>query len=64
LSIQKTMEEQDGNSKNRHSRSSAHLLLIIAAIIVLSIAAFLILRPNPTGTAPKSNPATAPSSSP
>jgi hypothetical protein len=54
------MEPQDPNAPKTHSRSSFHLLLVIFAIIVLSIAAFLILRPNPSGTTPKNGNTSSP----
>ncbi len=57
------MEPQDPNSTKTHSRSSSRLLWVIVIITVLSIAAFLILRPNPSGTTPKNGNTSSPAPS-
>jgi len=49
------MEPVDNNPENH--KSGSRIFLIIAIIIIVSIAAFLILRPNPSGTTPQSTPA-------
>lgn len=55
--IKKWMEPVDHNSEQPTRKSGSRIFLIIAIIIVASIAAFLILRPNPSGTTPRSTPA-------
>jgi hypothetical protein len=51
------MEPVDNNSESPRHKSGSRIFLIIAVIIIVSIAAFLILRPNPSGVAPQSSPA-------
>jgi flagellar basal body-associated protein FliL len=51
------MEPVDNNSEQPTRKSGSRTFIIIAIIIVVSIAAFLILRPNPSGTTPQSTPA-------
>jgi flagellar basal body-associated protein FliL len=51
------MEPVDNSSESHRHKSGSRIFLIIAVIIIISIAAFLILRPNPSGVAPQSSPA-------
>jgi hypothetical protein len=49
------MEPIDDDSSDATRKSGSRTFIIIAIIIIASIAAFLILRPNPSGTNPKNN---------
>ena len=53
---------RDPYSNTPRSMCSGRLLLVIATIIVLLIAAFLILRPNPSGAGRQESRPAAPSS--
>ncbi len=45
------------SSENTDHRSGSRTFIIIAVVIIVSILAFLILRPNPSGSTPTNNPA-------
>lgn len=51
------MEPVDNSSESTPHKSGSRIFIIIAIVIVLSIAAFLILRPNPSGIPPGGSPA-------
>lgn len=56
--------EPDVNAPENSRRCGSGTFLIVMAVIIVLIAAFLILRPNPTGTPPRNGSTTpAPTSS-
>jgi len=57
------MASADPTVLNKQSGSGSRVLLVIVAIVVLSIAAFLILRPNPSGSGGQNRRPSAPASS-
>lgn len=53
------MEPTDSTSAQAPHKSGSRLFLVLVGIIIVLIAAFLVLRPNPSGTSPKNGSTTA-----